>query len=698
MVGLSAIQTSNDEAKENIMDLRAGTQQKKESVNNSSIVMLDRTSDLGFVKTSHGNKVVVGVHGNHQEIRSIQGSQYHLKQHYKKELKTLLETFPQWSEDDLMAALQESEFDVQLVASRISEGLVSTWNEVRKKPPASLSKETDTRSPRKSSEQGHQPHRGVDKGDMKPKKVRGPASLQDSRKKSLRKEVTTSPIEKIASTPPTQAKVAWSKIVQKEQNLNSAEPPNKSEGQTLEDTKAKASVARNAPPEGGRNSVATPEAVIFKKDDEEGSVTRTSEIPIEGMRQSGSKTQDIPVVMPPLKSVGNLELRFGSLGLGGLDESSLAKENESTSIVHSLTSASSIAQNKSSVPVVPPSATPRLPGSMLSETTSKSQTTRPMDRAPLNQESSAGRSVPEMQTSSAGAAPSVHQYSGYVPGHVGPFGIPMPSLPQYNHLYEGADANVPSRNTHIPYDPSAYHQRQTDSTKVNDIHASLGNLQGGSSQPSTTQSMPAMSHQQYAPSAAMQYYYPYYAMPAPGQFASYPSSYGQPFKGVYPLYSQGHTSKPLAAGTNFGSQTAQHHLMGYSLQPHYHQQPPQHEEPDAKAPGYPANYYSQAAFQPYLPTTLGSTSKSGSSSFTSTSIAPVPGSESKLASDKHYATVPSVGMPYYGSPGMNAPSTQYGMYHGQSLQAPQYQIQQQTQPQQATQHPYAPPLRQFWQG
>ena len=59
-----------------------------------------------------------------------QGELGQLKKHYKSQLDTLKELFPDWTDDDLVFALQETDGDLQNTIERITEGIKAT----QKKP------------------------------------------------------------------------------------------------------------------------------------------------------------------------------------------------------------------------------------------------------------------------------------------------------------------------------------------------------------------------------------------------------------------------------------------------------------------------------------------------------------------------------------------------------------------------------------
>ncbi|KAI7879738.1 hypothetical protein K492DRAFT_80589 [Lichtheimia hyalospora FSU 10163] len=70
-------------------------------------------------------------HGSRSMTASDQSDLKKLKSRYSSQLATLRELFADWSDDDLLFALQEVEGDLDLAIDRISEGHVSQWGEVK---------------------------------------------------------------------------------------------------------------------------------------------------------------------------------------------------------------------------------------------------------------------------------------------------------------------------------------------------------------------------------------------------------------------------------------------------------------------------------------------------------------------------------------------------------------------------------------
>jgi len=54
-----------------------------------------------------------------------QGELGQLKKQYMSQLDTLKELFPDWTDDDLVFALQETDGDLQSTIERITEGIVA---------------------------------------------------------------------------------------------------------------------------------------------------------------------------------------------------------------------------------------------------------------------------------------------------------------------------------------------------------------------------------------------------------------------------------------------------------------------------------------------------------------------------------------------------------------------------------------------
>ncbi|ORX93357.1 hypothetical protein K493DRAFT_223497 [Basidiobolus meristosporus CBS 931.73] len=56
-----------------------------------------------------------------------------LRKLYATQLSTLKELFTEWSEEDLLFAIQEASGDLEVAIDRISEGHASQWGEVKGK-------------------------------------------------------------------------------------------------------------------------------------------------------------------------------------------------------------------------------------------------------------------------------------------------------------------------------------------------------------------------------------------------------------------------------------------------------------------------------------------------------------------------------------------------------------------------------------
>ncbi|KAF7538413.1 hypothetical protein G7054_g2999 [Neopestalotiopsis clavispora] len=66
-----------------------------------------------------------------------------LRQQFGEHLETIKAIFPDWSDADILYALQENDGDVEVVATRISEGSISQWGEVSKPKKVSKPKTKD---------------------------------------------------------------------------------------------------------------------------------------------------------------------------------------------------------------------------------------------------------------------------------------------------------------------------------------------------------------------------------------------------------------------------------------------------------------------------------------------------------------------------------------------------------------------------
>ena len=74
--------------------------------------------------TQRTNPTGVGHKNNHAATEIAETEEVkHLKSQYKNELTRLQELFTDWSEADLLFALQENQGDLEVTSNRIMEGL-----------------------------------------------------------------------------------------------------------------------------------------------------------------------------------------------------------------------------------------------------------------------------------------------------------------------------------------------------------------------------------------------------------------------------------------------------------------------------------------------------------------------------------------------------------------------------------------------
>ncbi|KAI1137819.1 hypothetical protein F5Y05DRAFT_62966 [Hypoxylon sp. FL0543] len=84
-----------------------------------------------------------------------------LKKQYGGKLDTIKELFPHWSDADILYALQETDGDVEVTATRIADGTISQWGEVPKKTTTrAKAKESSTSAGLAESTGGGRPTRG----------------------------------------------------------------------------------------------------------------------------------------------------------------------------------------------------------------------------------------------------------------------------------------------------------------------------------------------------------------------------------------------------------------------------------------------------------------------------------------------------------------------------------------------------------
>ncbi|KAK7634717.1 hypothetical protein IWX48DRAFT_588356 [Phyllosticta citricarpa] len=99
--------------------------------------------------SSRGPRTHKQVNGSHKSASSIdasteEGELGQMKQQYATQLATIKETFPDWTDLDLLLALQESDGDLNVASEKILEGQVSQFAEVPKKNDRSRSKVKET--------------------------------------------------------------------------------------------------------------------------------------------------------------------------------------------------------------------------------------------------------------------------------------------------------------------------------------------------------------------------------------------------------------------------------------------------------------------------------------------------------------------------------------------------------------------------
>ncbi|KAJ9214451.1 hypothetical protein DTO166G4_3855 [Paecilomyces variotii] len=134
-----------------------------------------------------------------------------LKKKYSNELPALRELFEDWTEDDLVFALEDSNGDLESAIERITEGNVSQWGEVKKKTTADRSRskvkeaqshqpETTTASTRGGRGRGGFEGRGRGRGDRGRGGRGGRAGAHTNGTRSEKPATATSSAEAAVST------------------------------------------------------------------------------------------------------------------------------------------------------------------------------------------------------------------------------------------------------------------------------------------------------------------------------------------------------------------------------------------------------------------------------------------------------------------------------------------------------------------
>lgn len=77
-----------------------------------------------------------------------------LKLRYKQYLSSLVELFPNWSQEDLLFVMDECQGDFDLAINRISEGHASQWGQVKTKKTKPVQKKPNKGEKKKSTKLG----------------------------------------------------------------------------------------------------------------------------------------------------------------------------------------------------------------------------------------------------------------------------------------------------------------------------------------------------------------------------------------------------------------------------------------------------------------------------------------------------------------------------------------------------------------
>ncbi|PKK59976.1 hypothetical protein RhiirC2_270040 [Rhizophagus irregularis] len=111
--------------------------------------------------TQRTNPAGVGHKNNHAATEVAETEEVkHLKSQYKNELTKLQEITTEWSEADLLFALQENQGDLEVTINRIMEGHISKWGEVKSRK----SKKEHSSKNKQSGQQFGNAQRGHQKG------------------------------------------------------------------------------------------------------------------------------------------------------------------------------------------------------------------------------------------------------------------------------------------------------------------------------------------------------------------------------------------------------------------------------------------------------------------------------------------------------------------------------------------------------
>ncbi|CAM0140801.1 unnamed protein product [Umbelopsis sp. WA50703] len=306
-----------------------------------------------------------------------------LRAQYGTQLSTLRELFSQWSDEDLLFALQEADGDVELTAVRISEGWANQWGEVKgkksKKETVQKQKPTTPEAHRQQKiERGANSARGgfgargrggsrggrpanfgdrgrggksgksnrTDKALSEQQSITADdlkATWQNTAKDSTKGGEWSSTAPAQPAGPPSWASLLKSQPVPepiKEQIPEVSEEINKPDEASEEKPNTEQAVESIEVKENVTPDAASADQVIEKESLQDNIVKETPE-PVEPVVETAPSTlknrisigrrlkQDVPVVLPGGNtSLGSVGVRFGNLNLDQDELDSEAKKNE----------------------------------------------------------------------------------------------------------------------------------------------------------------------------------------------------------------------------------------------------------------------------------------------------------------------------------------------------------------------------------
>ncbi|KAI8059601.1 hypothetical protein BC940DRAFT_371747 [Gongronella butleri] len=302
-----------------------------------------------------------------------------LKTLYRKQLPTLRELFPGWSQEDLLAIVHEANGDLELTIGRIMEGHANQWDQVKTKktkqkqqqqPHTSSSTATPAQSSKKSADKDTPAARG---GKSRNGKQRGGKSERGPRGKKNKEANHTSdaPVKPIVEE---ETKPSWASILKGPQKPDPVpevkiEPvvpvpeeeapilPPEEDASKEEDDKhdeaadeehEQAQQAQEEPLDEGETKLPAEDAPSEEQIASEQPVLSFRKVPVRRLKQVE------PVVLPGDHSaLDNVSMQFGSLNLANGEEHPVQQDDNEITPIPSTTNNDKNDNNNANSPPAP---------------------------------------------------------------------------------------------------------------------------------------------------------------------------------------------------------------------------------------------------------------------------------------------------------------------------------------------------------